>query len=70
VVSISLIVTELVISALKHAFPDNRRNGTVAVAYDLADPNCPTMASADRRANQPIQSAVSTIVLRHVVVGE
>jgi two-component sensor histidine kinase len=38
-VSIGLIVTELVINALKHAFPDNRPNGTVVVAYELAEPN-------------------------------
>lgn len=38
-VSIGLIVTELVINALKHAFPDNRRNGTVTVAYDSDAPN-------------------------------
>lgn len=38
-VSIGLIVTELVINALKHAFPDDRSDGTVIVAYDLAEPN-------------------------------
>jgi PAS domain S-box-containing protein len=38
-VSIGLIVTELVINALKHAFPDNRGDGTVMVTYDLAEPN-------------------------------
>jgi PAS domain S-box-containing protein len=38
-VSIGLIVTELVINALKHAFPDERSGGTVIVAYDLAEPN-------------------------------
>jgi two-component sensor histidine kinase len=38
-VSIGLIVTELVINALKHAFPGDRSDGTVIVAYDLAEPN-------------------------------
>jgi len=38
-VSIGLIVTELVINAIKHAFPSNQRDGTVVVAYDLAAPN-------------------------------
>lgn len=39
-VSIGLIVTELVINALKHAFPDNRTDaGIVTITYELAEPN-------------------------------
>jgi two-component sensor histidine kinase len=38
-VSVGLIVTELVINSLKHAFPDDKRRGQVVVAYEIADPN-------------------------------
>jgi two-component sensor histidine kinase len=38
-VSIGLIVTELVINALKHAFPTGRGDGAIIVAYELAEPN-------------------------------
>ena len=33
--SFGLIVTELVINALKHAFDENTKNGQIAVAYDV-----------------------------------
>ncbi len=36
-VSIGLIVTELVINALKHAFIDDRTNGVIDVTYDVAE---------------------------------
>ena len=35
-VSMGLIVTELVLNAFKHAFPDDSREGHVLVAYDVA----------------------------------
>jgi chemotaxis protein methyltransferase CheR len=38
-VSIGLIVTELVMNAIKHAFPGDQRDGRIIVAYDLAEPN-------------------------------
>jgi two-component sensor histidine kinase len=38
-VSIGIIVTELVINAIKHAFPGDRTDSVVVVAYDLAAPN-------------------------------
>jgi two-component sensor histidine kinase len=38
-VSIGLIVTELVINALKHAFPPNTQHGQVTVAYEVAGAN-------------------------------
>lgn len=51
-VSIGLIVTELVINALKHAFPGNRSEGTVIVAYDLAGPVW-RLTVADNGIGQP-----------------
>ncbi|MGQ0483822.1 MAG: sensor histidine kinase [Hyphomicrobiales bacterium] len=55
-VSIGLIVTELVINALKHAFSDNRSDATVIVTYDLAEPNWRLTVSDNgigRPAGQP-----------------
>jgi chemotaxis protein methyltransferase CheR len=34
--SLGLIVTELVINALKHAFNDDTKNGEITVAYDVS----------------------------------
>jgi two-component sensor histidine kinase len=36
-VSMGLIVTELVINAMKHAFPDLTKNGRVLVTYEVKD---------------------------------
>ncbi|MDB5527398.1 MAG: Signal transduction histidine kinase [Devosia sp.] len=45
-VSLGLIVTELVINALKHAFPDHR-HGTINVAYHSQGPNWTLSVSDD-----------------------
>jgi two-component sensor histidine kinase len=37
--SLGLIVTELVINAVKHAFPDDKVNGQIVVAYESAGTN-------------------------------
>ena len=37
--SLGLIVTELVMNALKHAFPGDKADGQITVAYDRAGPN-------------------------------
>jgi chemotaxis protein methyltransferase CheR len=37
--SLGLIVTELVMNALKHAFPDEKAEGQITVSYDMAGTN-------------------------------
>jgi chemotaxis protein methyltransferase CheR len=45
--SLGLIVTELVINALKHAFPDEKVEGQVKVAFDMAGTNWKLSVSDD-----------------------
>jgi two-component sensor histidine kinase len=45
--SVGLIVTELVMNALKHAFPDEKVAGQITVAYDMAGTNWKLSISDD-----------------------
>ena len=54
-VSLGLIVTELVINALKHAFPDER-NGKIRVNYHAQGPNW-TLSIADNGVGMPADAA-------------
>ena len=55
-VSIGLIVTELVMNALKHAFPGERKNATVVVSYRVSDSDWKLMVS-DNGDGKPDLSA-------------
>lgn len=58
-VSIGLIVTELVLNALKHAFPDGHSAGNVLVAYDVAGSNW-RLTVSDNGIGRPDDSGEST----------
>ena len=51
-VSIGLIVTELVINALKHAFPESTIDGHVVVGYEVHDANW-KLSISDNGAGMP-----------------
>ena len=67
-VSLGLIVTELVINALKHAFPENGSGGTVRVAYDTDAANWRLSVADDGvgrpadRSDKPSPGLGTTIV--------
>jgi two-component sensor histidine kinase len=65
-VSLGLIVTELVINALKHAFPEGR-GGQVLVAYDLT-PNGWTLSVTDDGIGRPAASSETRVGLGTSVV--
>jgi chemotaxis protein methyltransferase CheR len=57
-VSLGLIVTELVINALKHAFPDARQDGQVVVSYEV-DGSDWKLTVSDNGAGKPDEGALS-----------
>jgi two-component sensor histidine kinase len=52
-VSLGLIVTELVLNALKHAFPDNKNDRQIAVVFDVAGTNW-KLSIADNGIGAPV----------------
>ena len=50
--SLGLIVTELVMNALKHAFPDDKVEGQITVAYDVDGTNW-KLSIADNGIGKP-----------------
>ena len=67
-VSIGLIVTELVLNSLKHAFPDEDSIGNVLVAYDVSGTNWRLTVSdngvgrPDDSAGQPVPGLGTNII--------
>ena len=59
-ISIGLIVTELVINALKHAFIDDRANGVINVDYEVAETSW-RLAVADNGVGQAEGRAAKTM---------
>jgi PAS domain S-box-containing protein len=54
-VSIGLIVTELVMNALKHAFPDDKKDAAIVVSYKVAETDW-KLAISDNGIGRPDQS--------------
>jgi two-component sensor histidine kinase len=57
--SLGLIVTELVINALKHAFPKDRSDGQVVVSYQIDGPDWKLVVS-DNGTGKPDSIATPT----------
>jgi chemotaxis protein methyltransferase CheR len=71
-VSIGLIVTELVINAVKYAFPTNKAGGLVRVLYESHGPDWKLIVSdngvgksADQEAETP--GGLGTIIVKALV---
>ncbi|MDB5455224.1 MAG: histidine kinase [Caulobacter sp.] len=65
-VSLGLIVTELVINALKHAFPDGR-SGKITVDYNFNGPNwilCVRDDGVGMPAGAAVQSGLGTSIVQ------
>ena len=58
-VSIGLIVTEAVINALKHAFPTDKHDGRIVVAYEVNGAKW-TLSISDNGIGRPKESAGAT----------
>ena len=53
--SLGLIVTELLINSLKHAFPDTSREGLVIVGYEVKEGDW-KLSVSDNGAGMPLQT--------------
>jgi chemotaxis protein methyltransferase CheR len=58
-VSIGLIVTELVINALKHAFPEQTLGASIVVSYRMAGPNWTLSVCDNGVGKNPIQPFIA-----------
>ena len=73
-VSFGLIVTELVINALKHAFPKDRQDGQVAVSYQIDGPDWKLVVSDNGIgkpdvANTPAKGGLGTTLVKALALG-
>jgi two-component sensor histidine kinase len=68
-VSLGLIVTELVINALKHAFPKDSQDGRVVVSYEIDGPDWKLVVSDNGIgkpdvANTPAKGGLGTTLVK------
>ncbi len=59
-VSIGLIVTELVMNALKHAFPGERKDAAIVVSYKVSDPDW-KLTISDNGIGKPAPNAADGV---------